>query len=171
MSKLSHDELIEKGYRQYRGEGIDVYFNKNICIHAGVCTQTLPKVFDVKRKPWILPDASVPQRVAQMIRCCPSGALKFILKEEDEICIEYHPDRIAAYIEKEEVGQLLINTDQEELWVVTELQSSNEIIDNRLVDALIEFVNKEHLKLQIEDERVRQILNRKSPLSDLLEKE
>lgn len=80
---MTHDELIEKGYRQYRGKDIDVYFSKHVCIHAGVCTQTIPKVFNVKRKPWVLPDEDPAEKVAEMIKTCPSGALQYIIKPKE----------------------------------------------------------------------------------------
>ena len=77
---MTHEELIEKGDRRYTGDKIDVYFNLKICQHSGVCTTGLPAVFELKRKPWILPDNESPQDVAELIKKCPSGALQYIFK-------------------------------------------------------------------------------------------
>lgn len=49
-------ELLEAGYRAYTGEKIDVYFNTAICQHSGNCVRGSAKLFNLKRKPWIIPD-------------------------------------------------------------------------------------------------------------------
>ncbi len=77
---MTEQTLLEKGYRKYTGEGIDVFFNLEICAHSGVCTRGLPQVFNVKRKPWIVADNAAAKEVADLIEKCPSGALKYIKK-------------------------------------------------------------------------------------------
>lgn len=47
---------IKEGYRKYTGEGIDIFYNKDICEHIGNCVRGNPEVFEVGRKPWIIPD-------------------------------------------------------------------------------------------------------------------
>ncbi|KII60424.1 hypothetical protein RF11_03167 [Thelohanellus kitauei] len=49
-------ELLDAGYRAYTGEKIDVYFNTDICQHSGNCVRGSAKLFNLKRKPWIVPD-------------------------------------------------------------------------------------------------------------------
>ena len=49
-------ELQDAGYRVYTGEKIDVYFNTAICQHSGNCVRGSGKLFNLKRKPWIIPD-------------------------------------------------------------------------------------------------------------------
>ena len=61
----------------YRGDRIEVSFDLARCIHIGECLLTLPEVFDLKRRPWIEPDAADPDEVADTILRCPSGALQF----------------------------------------------------------------------------------------------
>lgn len=61
----------------YRGEGIEVTFDLDRCIHIGECLLTLPEVFDLKRRPWIDADGADPDVVADAILRCPSGALQF----------------------------------------------------------------------------------------------
>lgn len=70
-------ELIDAGYRLYRGEKIDVYFNTQLCQHSGNCVRGSSALFNLKRKPWIAPDNVDPQTVEQVIDTCPSGALKY----------------------------------------------------------------------------------------------
>lgn len=73
-------ELIEAGFRLYSGEKIDVYFNTAICQHSGNCVRGSAQLFNLKRKPWIMPDNVDPQTVQSVIDTCPSGALKYRLK-------------------------------------------------------------------------------------------
>lgn len=71
---------LDKDFRQYKGQDIDVYFNLKICQHSGVCTTKLPTVFNLKQKPWIKPDQDEVKAIMETIEACPSGALKYILK-------------------------------------------------------------------------------------------
>ena len=48
--------LLDGGYRCYTGEKIDVYFNTAICQHSGNCVRGNGKLFNLKRKPWVMPD-------------------------------------------------------------------------------------------------------------------
>lgn len=65
------------GYRCYTGENIDVYFNTAICQHSGNCVRGNGKLFNLKRKPWIMPDEVDVTTVVKVIDTCPSGALKY----------------------------------------------------------------------------------------------
>lgn len=77
---MNENELLASGYRKYSGTNIDVYFNANICAHSGVCVRGLKEVFNLKRKPWILPDNATDIEVSNLIDSCPSGALQYIKK-------------------------------------------------------------------------------------------
>lgn len=66
-----------RGYRCYTGEKIDVYFNTAICQHSGNCVRGNGKLFNLKRKPWIMPDEVDVATVVKVIDTCPSGALKY----------------------------------------------------------------------------------------------
>jgi uncharacterized Fe-S cluster protein YjdI/CDGSH-type Zn-finger protein len=61
----------------YRGRDIDVSFDLDICIHVGECLRGERQVFELKRRPWILPDAASAEEVADVVRRCPSGALLY----------------------------------------------------------------------------------------------
>jgi uncharacterized Fe-S cluster protein YjdI len=74
------EELLAQGYRKYTGEDIDIYYNKSICIHSGNCVRGNPEVFEVGRRPWIIPDNASADEDSRVINTCPSGALKFIRK-------------------------------------------------------------------------------------------
>ena len=32
---VNEEELLSQGYRKYHGDGIDIYYNKDICAHIG----------------------------------------------------------------------------------------------------------------------------------------
>ena len=68
---------MEKKIYTYNGERIIVTFDKERCNHVGECLRGLPKVFNVLRKPWVLPDLADPDELAEVIMRCPTGSLHF----------------------------------------------------------------------------------------------
>jgi uncharacterized Fe-S cluster protein YjdI len=77
---VNEKELLEKGYRKYNGNEIDVYFNLNMCQHSANCTKSNHRIFDTKRKPWIKIDNGNAQDIMNIIDKCPSKALRYIKK-------------------------------------------------------------------------------------------
>ena len=63
--------------RSYKGSAITVTYDARRCIHAAECVHGLPEVFDTDRRPWIDPDGASAERVADVVRACPTGALAF----------------------------------------------------------------------------------------------
>ena len=61
----------------YRGQDVEVSFDLDLCIHVAECLRGDPHVFDLDRRPWVLPDAATPDEVAEVVRLCPSGALLY----------------------------------------------------------------------------------------------
>ena len=76
----TEEELLKNDYRKYHGENMDIYYNATICEHAGECVRGNPLVFEVGRKPWIIPDNG--DTPSNQINRCPSGALKYLIKEK-----------------------------------------------------------------------------------------
>ena len=70
--------------RAFEGAEITIYDVRRLCAHAAVCTDNLPKVFDVTRPRWIDPDAAPPGDLADVVRRCPSGALAYAMGENPE---------------------------------------------------------------------------------------
>lgn len=72
--------------REYDGDHIRVTFEPGLCIHAAQCVRRLPSVFDIERKPWIDPNGASADRIAEVVRGCPTGALQYEQAEgaEDE---------------------------------------------------------------------------------------
>ncbi|MFD3687066.1 (4Fe-4S)-binding protein [Nocardiopsis sp. NPDC058631] len=65
------------GRKTYKGRSISVTFEAGRCQHAAECVRGLPEVFDIEQRPWIQPDNASADRTAEMVRCCPSGALEY----------------------------------------------------------------------------------------------
>jgi uncharacterized Fe-S cluster protein YjdI len=59
----------------YRTDEIEVTFDPNRCIHAAACVSQLPEVFDSRARPWVRPAAAAPDRIAEVVSHCPTGAL------------------------------------------------------------------------------------------------
>jgi len=59
------------------GKEVTIHDNRDICAHAGHCTDGLPNVFRHGTEPWIDPDQATTERVIETIRKCPSGALSY----------------------------------------------------------------------------------------------
>lgn len=68
--------------QKYEGKNIVVYFEGSRCIHAARCVSGLPNVFKANVPgPWIEPDSANPDELAELIKTCPSGALRFERKD------------------------------------------------------------------------------------------
>lgn len=75
---------MNKEYKRYTGETIDVIFHPERCVHAAKCVKGLPKVFDVNKKPWVNVDEEEADEIANVIEQCPSGALEYTRKDGGE---------------------------------------------------------------------------------------
>ena len=64
------------GRKDYGNEQIVVHWDARRCIHTGICTRTLPEVFDVARRPWISVDGAGADAIAAAVARCPTGALR-----------------------------------------------------------------------------------------------
>lgn len=65
----------------YEGKKITIHDNRGVCSHIGHCTDNLSSVFRMKTEPWIDPDGANPEKIAKVIRMCPSGALSYTKDE------------------------------------------------------------------------------------------
>jgi CDGSH-type Zn-finger protein len=62
----------------YVGKEIVVLDNRGTCCHFGNCTDHLPDVFQHEGEPFVTPDGASPDKVVDIVRACPSGALGYI---------------------------------------------------------------------------------------------
>ncbi|MFG2886261.1 (4Fe-4S)-binding protein [Streptomyces sp. NPDC048297] len=89
--------------KAYEGQSITVTFEAGRCLHAAECVHGLPEVFDTARRPWIRPDGATADRLAEVVRRCPSGALQYRLAEGGA----ERPDR-PTRITRSSTGQLTV---------------------------------------------------------------
>ncbi len=63
----------------YAGERVTIHDNRELCAHAGYCTDGLRQVFDSERSPWIDPHGASVEKITAIVQQCPSGALSYSL--------------------------------------------------------------------------------------------
>ncbi len=67
---------VVRQYRSSQGR-IVVYWEPKLCNHTGSCFRGLPEVFQPQNRPWVLVDAALADKIAEVIMTCPTGALHF----------------------------------------------------------------------------------------------
>lgn len=64
----------------YTGNRVSVSYDAPRCTHVANCVRGLPAVFRPKERPWIqLDNEPSAERVAEIVRTCPTGALHYAL--------------------------------------------------------------------------------------------
>lgn len=102
---------MEREGKEYRGSAITVRFDRSRCTHVAECIRKLPAVFDMQRRPWVLPDAASADEVAAVVVRCPTGALHF--ERHDGAAAEQPPDVNTVTVG--EYGPLFVHGDVEVL--------------------------------------------------------
>ncbi len=72
--------MAEKIHK-YEADNIVVTYDRQRCIHAAECVRGLPEVFNTAERPWVKPDASTADKIADVVLRCPTGALHFERKD------------------------------------------------------------------------------------------
>ena len=103
MSKK--EELEAQGYKTYENDEIRVFWNPDVCQHAGKCAKGNPGVFNPKRRPWIDLSQASAKEIAALIDQCPSGGLQYELKSPVSVIFEENANRSAAYNDNEQIGE------------------------------------------------------------------
>jgi uncharacterized Fe-S cluster protein YjdI len=63
--------------KTYRSDRIEVDWEPRMCTHVGACFMGFPEVFDPRARPWVRLGDADPDRVAEIVMRCPTGALHF----------------------------------------------------------------------------------------------
>lgn len=81
-SQKSVDRVIPR-VDTYEGNGITVFDNRGVCSHRGICYDELPSVFKMlgKGEAFIDPKAASIEKIIEICKRCPSGALSYSLGE------------------------------------------------------------------------------------------
>ena len=70
--------------KEYSNEEITVVWKPNTCIHSEKCWRGLGSVFNPKGRPWINIDGASAEALMAQIDQCPSGALSYRKKGENQ---------------------------------------------------------------------------------------
>ena len=70
--------------KAYKAAGITVHWEPRLCIHTGQCFRNLGAVFQPWDRPWVKLERSNPERIAEVVRLCPTGALHYETPEGPE---------------------------------------------------------------------------------------
>lgn len=65
----------DKVTKEYTNGEVTVTWRPEQCIHSGICLRGLPKVFDLKQRPWVNMTAASSREIVSLVRDCPSKAL------------------------------------------------------------------------------------------------
>lgn len=71
--------------KEYSNGDLTIIWKPKKCIHSEICWKTLPEVYDPKGKPWIKPENATTDALKSQISKCPSGALTYKMKSEENI--------------------------------------------------------------------------------------
>ena len=71
---------MDRPTRVYENDEIRVYWYADKCWKAKECIMGSPEAFDMHRRPWVDIDAIPAAETAAVIDKCPSGALKYEMK-------------------------------------------------------------------------------------------
>lgn len=69
---------------QYEADDITVEYDQERCIHAAECVKSLSAVFNPNNRPWIQPEHAEASQIKEVVRHCPTGALKYQDADVDE---------------------------------------------------------------------------------------
>ena len=66
-----------RGPREYHGADVIVQFDPAVCTHSAECLTRLPRVFNLRNRPWVNADGAKAEEIISTIMYCPSGALAY----------------------------------------------------------------------------------------------
>ncbi|WP_321428584.1 CDGSH iron-sulfur domain-containing protein [uncultured Methanolobus sp.] len=82
FSGEKEEDRVPDKMETFVGKNISIHRNRGACCHVGYCVHDLPAVFERGRNPWADPDAADPEKIAALIKSCPSGALSYTINGE-----------------------------------------------------------------------------------------
>jgi uncharacterized Fe-S cluster protein YjdI len=63
--------------KRYSNGDITVIWQPSLCVHSTICFRGLPKVFDPRRRPWVVLEGTDTETIVRQVEECPSGALSY----------------------------------------------------------------------------------------------
>jgi putative redox protein len=80
---IFHEEDVDKKIKYTNGD-ITVVWKPELCKHSGRCVTQLPKVFNLKTKPWVTITGADSDTIKEQVNRCPTGALSWYDNEENK---------------------------------------------------------------------------------------
>lgn len=69
--------------KEYSNGELTIIWQPELCIHSGICVNSLPRVYNPKERPWVkIENATTDELIAQ-IDNCPSRALSYRLNKKE----------------------------------------------------------------------------------------
>jgi len=95
--------------KEYTNGNLTVIWKPKLCIHAAECVNSLPKVYNPNEKPWIKAENATPEELMAQIKKCPSGALSYRQKGDEQEKISDSSSTTKVEVVKN--GPLLVHGD------------------------------------------------------------
>ena len=92
-------------HRLYENEEITVFWNAKHCRRAKICVNGCPEVFDIQRRPWIVLENDENGKIVDVVRKCPTGAVKVIYNEGIRVEYDEQGGRSVTYDGDRQVGE------------------------------------------------------------------
>ena len=77
--------------KDYAADGVTIHDNRGICAHSGRCTDGLASVFRLRKEPFVDPGAAPADKIVEVIKSCPSGALSYTIDGVEHRDLEQDP--------------------------------------------------------------------------------
>ena len=176
MICMDENELLSEGYRKYEGTGIDVYFNRSLCVHSARCVRGNREVFNVNRKPWIFPDGEKEaERLAKLINTCPSAALMYIIKPAKNVALKSGESRFYLVDDKGvEIAEMTYSKSGEGLIIIDHTNVDENHRGNglgmKLFLKVIDMARQEGMKIIPECPYAKSVFEKSDVYDDVLRK-
>lgn len=69
--------------KEYTNGELTIIWQPEMCVHSGICVQTLPKVYNPKERPWVKVENATTDELIAQVNKCPSGALSYRLNKNE----------------------------------------------------------------------------------------
>ena len=71
--------------KRYKKDDLTVVWEPGKCMHSTNCWKGLLSVFNPQKKPWVNLDGAEKDVIIHHVKNCPSGALSYIINEENTL--------------------------------------------------------------------------------------